>query len=122
MTIYAFTEYHNDWPAFINLSEQPDGALKVSVRMRGSFGKNYATIELTSAQAEELADAVYKHVYKDEATAPALPEVPAVAPADLSDEQIEILARGHGSGGWQTQGDMVKFAKAILAAAKKGAQ
>jgi hypothetical protein len=66
MTIHAFTELHNNFPAFINLSEQSDGTIKVSVRARGNDGKDYATITLTALQAEELADNIYKHNYKGE--------------------------------------------------------
>lgn len=73
MTIHAFTELHNDYPAYVNLSEQKDGAIKLSVRTRGNGGKDYATIDLTAAQAEELADSIYKHVYKDEAQPKAAP-------------------------------------------------
>ena len=36
---------------------------------------------------------------------------PPVAP--LTDAQIERIARAHGTGGWQTVDDMVKFARAI---------
>ncbi len=76
MTIHAFTEHHNDYPAYINLTAQPDGTIKVSVRTRGNGGKDYASIIMTELQAEELADAIYKHNYKgdgeiDRPTAPA---------------------------------------------------
>lgn len=65
MTIFAFTESHNDYPAFVNLSEQ-GGDLKLSVRTRGNGGKEYASIVLTETQAEELAEAIFKHVYAGE--------------------------------------------------------
>lgn len=73
MTIHAFTELHSNYPAYVNLSEQKDGTIKVSVRTRGHNGSQYATIDLTAAQAEELADSIYKHVYKDEASTKAAP-------------------------------------------------
>jgi hypothetical protein len=75
MTVYAFTELHNDYPAFVNLSEQPDGTLKFSVRTRGNGGNDYASITLADTQAEELAEAIFKHVY----AADAPPDTP-VAP------------------------------------------
>ena len=89
MTIHAFTELHNNFPAFINLSEQPDGSVKVSVRTRGNDGKEYASICLTTLQAEELADSIYKHNYKGEY------EIDRQAPAGNSsaapsDEPVEI--------------------------------
>jgi len=43
----------------------------------------------------------------------ALPK-PVVA---MTDGQIEAIARSHGTGGWQTLPDMIRFGKAILAAA-----
>lgn len=87
MTIYAFTELHNNFPAFINLSEQPDGVIKVSVRTRGNHGKDYATITLTALQAEELAESIYKNNYKGEAK-------DALAPAALSADQAwDVLAK-----------------------------
>lgn len=36
-------------------------------------------------------------------------------PAEVSDEEIERVARSHGTGGWQTLPDMIRFARAILA-------
>lgn len=74
MTVFALTEPHSDYPAYVNLSER-DGALKLSVRTRGNGGKDYASIVLTETQAEELAEAIFKHVYA--ADAPALPAAPA---------------------------------------------
>jgi hypothetical protein len=44
-------------------------------------------------------------------TAPAA-EAPA-RPQPLKPERIEKIARAHGTGGWQTLGDMAKFARAI---------
>ena len=38
--------------------------------------------------------------------------LPTAAPVD---EQIEALARKHGTGGWQTLADMVRFGKACMA-------
>lgn len=35
--------------------------------------------------------------------------------AEVSDEEIERVARSHGTGGWQTLPDMIRFARAILA-------
>jgi len=83
MTIHAFTEIHNDYPAFVNLSEQPDGTIKLSVRTRGNGGKDYASIILTALQAEEMADSIYKHNYKGEGEIdiPATP-VAAIAAQD----------------------------------------
>lgn len=66
MTIHAFTELHSDYPAYINLSEQPDGTIKVTVRTRGRNGSECASIGMTALQIEELADAIYKHNYKGE--------------------------------------------------------
>lgn len=68
--MYAFTELHNDYPAVVNLSEHPDGTLKLAVRTRGNGGKDYASINLTDMQAEELAEAIFKHVYAADATTP----------------------------------------------------
>ena len=38
-----------------------------------------------------------------------------VQPAAPVDEQVEALARKHGTGGWQTLADMVRFGKACMA-------
>lgn len=38
---------------------------------------------------------------------------PAPKTAALTTEQIEQIAREHGTGGWQTLNDMIKFARAI---------
>lgn len=44
----------------------------------------------------------------------ALAAHPPVAPvAALTDVRIERIVRAHGTGGWQTVDDMVKFARAI---------
>lgn len=82
MTVYAFTELHNAYPAFVNLSEQPDGTLKLSVRTRGNGGTEYASIVLTDTQAEELAEPIFKHVYAADAptVAAPLPAAPAHHP------------------------------------------
>ena len=36
-------------------------------------------------------------------------------PAEVSDEEIERVARSHGTGGWQTLPDMIRFARTALA-------
>ena len=38
-----------------------------------------------------------------------------VQPAAPVDEQVEALARKHGTGGWQTLADMVRFGKVCMA-------
>ena len=35
------------------------------------------------------------------------------APVRPNDSELEMIARSHGTGGWQTLGDMVTFARAI---------
>jgi hypothetical protein len=65
LTIHAFTELHNDYPAFVNLSAEGD-AIKVSVRSRGNGGRDFASIVLTHDQAETMAEAIFKHVYAKE--------------------------------------------------------
>lgn len=50
MTIHAHTEHHNDYPAFVNLSEKPDGAITLTVRSHGNGGQTVASIDLTAEQ------------------------------------------------------------------------
>lgn len=50
MTIHAYTEQHNDYPAFVNLSEKPDGIITLTVRSRGNGGQTVATIDLSGSQ------------------------------------------------------------------------
>lgn len=47
-------------------------------------------------------------------TQPPQPEAQAVV---QSDDWVEAIARKHGTGGWQTLADMVRFGRAVLAAA-----
>ena len=44
------------------------------------------------------------------------PAKPATAQVQLNDSEMEMIARAHGTGGWQTLDDMVRFARAIEAA------
>jgi len=60
MTIYAYTQPHNDYPALVNLSAHEDG-VKVSVRSTGNSGKDYASIPLSKEIAVEMALAVLNH-------------------------------------------------------------
>ena len=87
MTIHAFTEFHSDYPAYVNASEQPDGTVKLSVRSRGNGGKDYASISLTEAQAEELAEAIFKHVYRADAP-PTAPAATTPAASEITDSQL----------------------------------
>ena len=41
---------------------------------------------------------------------------PVAAPVRPNDSELEMIARAHGTGGWQTLGDMVTFARAIESA------
>ena len=44
------------------------------------------------------------------------PAKPATAQVQLNDSEMEMIARAHGTGGWLTLDDMVRFARAIEAA------
>lgn len=41
------------------------------------------------------------------------PAKPVTAQVQLNDSEMEMIARAHGTGGWQTLDDMVRFARAI---------
>lgn len=89
MTIHAYTELHSDFPAYVNLAEQPDGTIKLTVRGRGNGGKDYGAIILTELQAEELADSIYKHNYKGEGEIDATPAAPIDVTASVDLQSIE---------------------------------
>lgn len=53
--IYAYTESHQDYPAFVSLNDQADGTFTLTVRSRWNGAEGIGTIELAPAQLEALA-------------------------------------------------------------------
>lgn len=62
MTIYAFTEPHNDYPAFVNAGETAEGGVSLTVRSAGNGGRNSGTIVLDVKEARALAHALRAYV------------------------------------------------------------
>jgi hypothetical protein len=56
MTIHAFTELHNDYPAFVNLSEPESGVFRLTVRSQGNAGRDVGGISLTRDQLLNLVN------------------------------------------------------------------
>ncbi len=52
--LYAYTEAHNQYPAYVSVNREEDGRLTMTVRERGHDGNKTATIELS----EETLDAM----------------------------------------------------------------
>lgn len=91
MTIHAFTELHSNFPAYVNLTAQPDDTIKLTVRTRGHNGSQYASINMTALQLEELADAIYKHNYKDEESGSTIREAQETIVRDAALEEAAAL-------------------------------
>lgn len=54
-TIHAYTEPHNNYPAYINLSANPKHQIAITVRASGNAGRNVATIHLGLEEIQNLA-------------------------------------------------------------------
>ena len=52
--IYAYTEAHNPYPAFVSVNREDDGRVTMTVRERGHNGEKMATIDL----ADDLLDSM----------------------------------------------------------------
>lgn len=52
--LYAHTEAHHPYPAFVSVNRQDDGRVLMTVRERGHNGERMATIELS----DEVLDAM----------------------------------------------------------------
>lgn len=52
--LYAHTEAHQPYPAFVSVNREDDGRVLMTVRERGHNGEKMATIELS----DELLDAM----------------------------------------------------------------
>jgi hypothetical protein len=63
--IHAYTEPHSDYPAYVNLSERPDGQFALTVRSQGDGGRNTGTIYLSRAQLMDLVDNASEHLDAD---------------------------------------------------------
>jgi hypothetical protein len=78
---------------------------------------------LTAEEASEIVNhpkwsaGSWSHALDDRDAARATrDELRASRPKALTDDQIEDVARRHGTGGWQSLNDMKRFARAIIAA------
>lgn len=65
MTIHAYTEPHNDYPAFVNLSERAHGLFALTVRSQGDGGRNVGVINLTRQDLMNLVNDASKHLGAD---------------------------------------------------------
>lgn len=53
--IYAHTETHSQYPAYLSINKEDSGQLTVTVRSRGDGGRNVATIEMAPEALEAMA-------------------------------------------------------------------
>ena len=73
---------------------------------------------VTTVEDRYNADGKSCHITDDlPAGMPLYAAQPVAAPVRPNDSELEMIARAHGTGGWQTLGDMVTFARAIESAA-----
>ncbi len=73
---------------------------------------------VTTVEDRYNADGKSCHITDDlPAGMPLYAAPPVAAPVRPNDSELEMIARAHGTGGWQTLGDMVTFARAIESAA-----
>lgn len=73
---------------------------------------------VTTVEDRYNADGKSCHITDDlPAGVPLYAAPPVAAPVRPNDSELEMIARAHGTGGWQTLGDMVTFARAIESAA-----
>ena len=69
---------------------------------------------VTTVEDRYNADGKSCHITDDlPAGMPLYAAPPVAAPVRPNDSELEMIARAHGTGGWQTLGDMVTFARAI---------
>ena len=72
---------------------------------------------VTTVENRYNADGKSCHITDDlPAGMPLYAAPPVAAPVRPNDSELEMIARAHGTGGWQTLGDMVTFARAIESA------
>ena len=72
---------------------------------------------VTTVDDRHNADGKSCHITDDlPAGMPLYAAPPVAAPVRPNDSELEMIARAHGTGGWQTLGDMVTFARAIESA------
>ena len=72
---------------------------------------------VTTVDDRHNADGKSCHITDDlPAGMPLYAAQPVAAPVRPNDSELEMIARAHGTGGWQTLGDMVTFARAIESA------
>ncbi len=72
---------------------------------------------VTTVEDRYNADGKSCHITDDlPAGMPLYAASPVAAPVRPNDSELEMIARAHGTGGWQTLGDMVTFARAIESA------
>jgi hypothetical protein len=65
MTIRAYTEPHNDYPAYVNLGESKDGLFTLTVRSQGNGGRDTGTIRLTREDLLNLVNDACVHLDGD---------------------------------------------------------
>lgn len=66
-TIFAWTEQHNNYPAYVNISRDENGRHLITVRQRGHGGENAATAEVPPEMLEALLCDLAADLYRDDA-------------------------------------------------------
>lgn len=64
-TIFAWTEQHNDYPAYVNISRDEGGRHLITVRQRGHGGEADATAEVPPEMLEALQCDLAEYLYRD---------------------------------------------------------
>ena len=91
------------------LAEAEDTNKALRVRLGSELHEPVTTVE-----DRYNADGKSCHITDDlPAGMPLYAAQPVAAPVRPNDSELEMIARAHGTGGWQTLGDMVTFARAI---------
>lgn len=94
------------------LAESEDTNKTLRVRLGSELHEPVTTID-----DRHNADGKSCHITDDlPAGVPLYTTQPIAAPVRPNDSELEMIARAHGTGGWQTLGDIMTFARAIKSA------
>ena len=88
--VYAFTEPHGSYPAYVSINCEPDGRLSITVRGPAVDGREgpTASMSLTEEQADTMADAIFDHTIAADMRREATPqggEAPTLTPENSND-------------------------------------
>lgn len=72
--IYAHTETHSQYPAYLSINKEDSGQLTVTVRSRGDGGRNVATIEMAPEALEAMAVELMAYLNRAAQPAPVVPD------------------------------------------------